>query len=388
MTERSEMIINTMLAIQLNIFMVILLSLIAVHAFFKLNKKAHDQRLFLALIFLTILILILEILSVLLNSGDYINFITAHKLVDTIGFALTPLVPILALLFVYKKTNKYEKINIKSVFWLSVPLVVNSIVSLGSFNFNWIFAITNENIYMRGPLWLVSPTTSYFYYIINLLLLYNAREKLNREELLILSLFTIIPSLLSVFQLYYFVYLTIWNSVAIAVVINYVFLVHSQTKIDPLTRLGNRIAYDEYLALWGRKSNIVLAVVNIDLDDFKIINDVFGHHEGDKVLRVFARQLEEVFEGKGTSIRLGGDEFIVLVNENRREIVEKYIETLKNNIDTYNKISNSPYQIKFSYGMAIFNNTYNNIHELIQHSDKLMYEEKNKRIGKYQKPAK
>lgn len=384
MAERSGPIINTILAIQMNIFMVILLSLIAAHAFFKLNRKAHDQRLFLALIFLTILILILEILSVLLNSGDYIEFITAHKLVDTIGFALTPLVPILAVLFVYKKTNKYKKINIKSVFLLSVPLVVNSIVSLGSFNFNWIFAITNENIYMRGPLWFVSPITSYFYYIINLLLLYNVREKINREELLILSLFTIIPSLLSVFQLYYFVYLTIWNSVAIAVVINYVFLVHSQTKIDPLTRLGNRIAYDEYLALWERKRNIVLAVVNIDLDDFKIINDVFGHHEGDKVLRVFARQLEEVFEGKGVSIRLGGDEFIVLVNENRREIVEKYIETLKDNIDTYNKINDRPYHVKFSYGMAIFNNTYNNIHELIQHSDKLMYEEKRK----YQKPAK
>jgi diguanylate cyclase (GGDEF)-like protein len=367
-----------MLAIQMNIFMVILLILIAAHAFFKLNRKAHDHRLFLVLIFLTILILILEILSVLLNSSNYINFNTAHKLVDTIGFTLTPLVPILSVLFIYKRTNKYKKISIKSIFLLSVPFIVNSVLSLGSFNFDWIFSITSENIYMRGPLWLVSPMTSYFYYIINLLFLYNVRQELNREEVLILSLLTIIPSLLSIFQLYYFVYLTIWNSVAIAVVINYVFIVHSQIKIDPLTRLGNRIEYDEYLSILGRKSNIVLAVVNIDLDDFKIINDVFGHHEGDKVLTVFARQLEEVFEGKGVSIRLGGDEFIVLVNENRREIVEKYIETLKNNIDTYNEVSNMPYHIKFSYGMAIFNSTYNNIHELIQHSDKLMYEEKNK----------
>ena len=369
-----------MLAIQMNIFMVILLSLIAVHAFFKLNRKAHGYRLFLALIFLTILILILEILSVLLNSSNYSNFITAHKLIDTIGFTLTPLVPILTVLFVYKRTNKYKKISIKSIFLLSVPFVVNSIVSLGSFNFNWMFSITNENIYMRGPLWFVSPMTSYFYYIINLLFLYNVREELNREEVIVLSLLTIIPSSLSIFQLYYFVYLTIWNSVAIAVVINYVFIVHSQTKIDPLTRLGNRIAYEESLSILGRKSNIVLAVINIDLDDFKVINDVFGHHEGDKVLTVFARKLEDIFEGKGVSIRLGGDEFIVFVNENRREIVEKYIETLKNKIDAYNGASNMPYHIKFSYGMAIFNSTYNSIQELIQHSDKLMYEEKNKTI--------
>lgn len=355
---------------------------------FKLNRKAHDHRVFLALVLVTILILILEILSVLLNSGNYIDFITVHKLVDTLGFTLAPLAPILALLFAYKKTNKYKKINIKSAFWLSVPLVVNSIASLGSFNFNWLFAITNENVYMRGPLWLISPMTSYFYYLINILFLYNAREKLNREELLIISLLTVIPSLLSVFQLYYFVFLTIWNSVAIAIVINYVFIVHSQAKIDPLTRLGNRIAYGEYLASLERKSNIVLAVINIDLDGFKIINDVLGHHEGDKVLKVFARQLEEVFEGNGVSIRLGGDEFIVLVNENRRETVEKYIETLKNNINTYNEAGSMPYHIKFSYGMAIFNSTYNSIHELVQHSDKLMYEEKNKRSEKAQKAAK
>lgn len=115
-----------------------------------------------------------------------------------------------------------------------------------------------------------------------------------------------------------------------------------------------------------------------------MINDRCGHHEGDKVLRVFARHLEEAFEGKGVPIRLGGDEFIVLVSENRREIVEQYIETLKNSIKTYNETSNIPYHIEFSYGMAIFNNTYNNINELIQHSDKLMYEEKNKRFGKNQ----
>lgn len=369
----------------MNVFMVILLSLIAVHAFFKLERKAQvAHRLFLALIFLTILILILEIFSVLLNSNTYIDFITAHKLVDTVGFTLTPLVPILAVLFVYKRTNKYKNISSKSVLWLSVPFVINSILSLGSFNFNWIFAITNENIYMRGPLWLVSPMTSYFYYVINLLFLYKIREKLNREELLIFSLLTLIPCLLSIFQLYYFVYLTIWNSVVIAVIINYIFIVHSQTKIDPLTRLGNRRAYDEYLAILSRNSELTLAVVNIDLDDFKHINDIFGHHEGDKVLRVFARRLEEVFDGKGVAIRLGGDEFIVLVNENRREIVEKYIETLKHNSNTYNETISMPYHIKFSYGIAVFNNTYNNIQELVQYSDKLMYEEKNRRVKKFQ----
>lgn len=365
-----------MLAIQMNIFMVILLFSIAVHAYFKLNRKEQADKLFSALILLTIVILILEILSVVLNSGYYINFISMHKLVDTLGFTLTPLVPIFAVLYVYKKTHKYKKINTKKFFWLSVPFIINSILSLGSYHLNWIFAITDENIYVRGPLFFVSPMISYFYYMLNLLFLYVNRRRLNKEELLIYSLLTVIPAVMSNFQLYYFIYLTIWNSIAIAIIINYIFIVHSQTKLDPLTGLGNRVAYNEYLANLNRQSNLVLAVINIDLDNFKSINDACGHHEGDKVLRLFAGQLEDVFEGKGIAIRLGGDEFIVLIHENNKDVLEKYIKTLMNKVNAYNETSGMPYRLQFSYGMTIFNNTYESIDALIQHSDKLMYEQK------------
>ena len=372
-----------MLVIQMNIFMVILVSLVAVHAFSKLWRKVYtDHRLFFAVIVLTMLILILEIFSVVLNSPVFIGFMTVHRLVDTMGFALAPLVPILVVLFVYERTNKPIAINRMSMFLVSLPLLANTILSVGSFHFDWIFTITNQNVYVRGPLWLVSPLTSYFYYTVNLLLLYKARKGLAREELFVLSLLTLSPTLLSVFQLYFYVYLTIWNSVAIAVVINYIFIVHNQVKIDPLTRLGNRAAYDEQLEILSRKENRSLTVVNIDLDDFKIINDIYGHHEGDKVLKIFAKHVKKVFDGKGASIRLGGDEFIVFVNENRSEVVEAHIHALKYAVKKHNETSGMPYQIKFSYGMAIFNSSYKDVHELVRYSDKLMYQEKNKRMAK------
>lgn len=367
-----------MLAIQLNIFMTILLAGIIIHAYFNLDKKEEVNRLFFGLMFLTLIILFLEILSVLLNSGVDIRFITAHKTVNTLGFALTPLVPIVAVLYVYKKTNPYQKISSKKLFWLSAPLVANSILSLGSYHFNWIFRITDQNVYLRGPLWFISPISSYFYYILNLLILFTSRKKFNNEELFTLSMLSVIPGLLSIFQLFYFVYLTIWNSVVIAIMINYVFIINSQTMIDPLTGLGNRVAYNKYIASLRRRSNIVLSVVNIDLDNFKIINDLWGHHQGDEVLKAFAGQLKEVF-GNGFLIRWGGDEFIVLLNENRKEELEKYLKTLINKVNEYNERNDLPSKINFSYGMAIFNNGYHSIDDLIHHSDKLMYEEKQKK---------
>ena len=373
-----------MLAIQLNIFMVILLSIIFGYACFKFNRKEHALRLFFELIVVTILILVLEILSVVLNSSNNSNFINAHKLVDMLGFALAPAVPILAALYVYKRTNEYIKLSRSKFFWLSIPVVLCGIMSLGSFHFNWIFHITSENVYERGPLFFVSPLTIFFYYFLNLLFLYESRQKLNKEELLILSLLSLITVVMAVFQLKYFVYLTIWNSMAISIVVNYIFILHSQTKIDPLTGLGNRLAYDECLASYRRKSNLVLAVVNIDLDDFKSINDLYGHHEGDKVLRVFAAELKTVFDGKGVPVRVGGDEFMVLMREDRKEKVEQYIRTLIDRISVFNANNSLPYRINFSYGLTVFDNTYNTVDEMIQHSDRRMYEDKhNKEMEPY-----
>lgn len=369
-----------MLAIQLNIFMVILLLSIAVHASFRLNRKEAAHRLFLTLMYLTILILILEIFSVVLNSGKYINFIVAHKLVNTLGFALTPIVPVVATLYTYKKVNKFKRVPIGKFSCLAIPLVINGVLSLGSYYFNWIFAITDENLYLRGPLFFVSPVTSYFYYLIHLLFLYTSRNRISKEQLVVISSLTLAPAVLSIFQLYYFIYLTIWNSVGIAVVFNYIYIMHAQAKQDPLTGLGNRMAYDEYLEILNRKSNIVLSVVNIDLDDFKNINDVFGHQEGDKALKSFARQLEAVFGGMGAVIRLGGDEFILLLKERRRARLEKHVKLLNDKLDAYNKNNNLPYRIQFSYGIAIFDHSYDNVYDFMRSSDKLMYEDKQKKM--------
>lgn len=371
--------INTILAIQLNIFMVILLFSIAVHGFIRLNRKEEVHRLFLTLICLTIFILVLEILSVVLNSQEYINFIVLQKIVNSIGFVLTPVIPLVATLYTYKRINKYKKLSLSKVGWLTIPVIINGIFSVGSYYFNWIFYITDENLYVRGPLFFISPMTSSFYYIIHFLLLYARHKKVNKEELIILGSLTIFPAVLSVFQLYYFIYLTIWNSVGIAVVINYIFIMREQAKRDPLTGLGNRMAYDEYLAIWNRKSNVILSVINIDMDDFKNINDVYGHQEGDKALKFFAGKLEEVFGGIGSCIRWGGDEFILLLNEKRRERLEKYVKILHDKIKAYNDRNDMPYCIQFSYSIVIFDDSFDNVYEFIRYSDKLMYEEKQKK---------
>lgn len=371
-----------MIEVQVNIFMAILLIGIAVHAYLNLDRKERAQQFFFGLILLTIVVLVLEIVSVLLNSDSYKNLLQFRKMVDAVGFSLAPMVSAAAALYVYHRVQRRAMITAGWNFWLSLPLFINMVVALGSYHYNWIFGITSEHMYARGPLFFISPVSVFFYYSLILWLLYVNRRKILTGELPALALIAVFPLVLSVFQLYYFVYLTIWNSLAIAVAIHYMCILHNQIRIDPLTGLGNRLAYDELLANMSRKGKLALAVVNIDLDDFKNINNVYGHHEGDRVLRAFAQELKAVFEGFGEPIRIGGDEFIVWIYTNDQELIESHLKTLETTLSVGKPSRQLRCPVAFSYGVTVFNDSYNSLQEFVQHSDRLMYAEKFRKRSK------
>jgi len=88
-----------------------------------------------------------------------------------------------------------------------------------------------------------------------------------------------------------------------------------QATHDPLTGLANRKLFDELLVravFRAERSRRALAVLYMDLDGFKDVNDVFGHQAGDRVLTETARRLESVIRPGDIVARLGGDEFVVL----------------------------------------------------------------------------
>ncbi|MDR2051302.1 MAG: bifunctional diguanylate cyclase/phosphodiesterase [Deltaproteobacteria bacterium] len=100
---------------------------------------------------------------------------------------------------------------------------------------------------------------------------------------------------------------------------------------DYLTGLSNRQACDEELSRMLKNLHTVKTpayLFFIDLDDFKIVNDSFGHDYGDGVLVAFAEFLKRVFHGKNLVFRLGGDEFVVIVDFSNGFHVPEYLEEL------------------------------------------------------------
>lgn len=108
-------------------------------------------------------------------------------------------------------------------------------------------------------------------------------------------------------------------------------ILRSLALLDPLTGLYNRRFAEQRLAAEVSRSERKghpLTVMTLDLNDFKHINDTYGHAAGDEVLRKFALRLNKVIRGSDLAVRLGGDEFLVLLPECTLEQVQTVLGRL------------------------------------------------------------
>jgi diguanylate cyclase (GGDEF)-like protein len=158
-------------------------------------------------------------------------------------------------------------------------------------------------------------------------------------------------------------------------------LYHSTRKLalhDPLTQLPNRRMFEDRIAeLRKAGSQSSVALVYLDLDNFKAINDMFGHSGGDEVLCVIGQRLISEFAGAGFPARLGGDEFIVLVeNVKSRPAAFAVMEKMIRAIQAQMMIGNQSVYIEVSGGMALYPEDAASLTELADVADRCMYRSK------------
>jgi len=150
--------------------------------------------------------------------------------------------------------------------------------------------------------------------------------------------------------------------------------------MDDLTGISNRRGFyliaEHSLSLCLRhKSPATIAI--FDLDNFKPINDQFGHVEGDRVLKLFATELQNFFRDSDLVARIGGDEYCALLLNTGASFAEEVIAKLKDEFDIINNSSGNGYNITFSVGMAHFDPAKpKTIQQIIEAADAKLYEQK------------
>jgi diguanylate cyclase (GGDEF)-like protein len=165
-------------------------------------------------------------------------------------------------------------------------------------------------------------------------------------------------------------------------------LVH-QAYHDHLTGLANRALFVERMAQ-AHRAHAPMAVMFIDLDDFKVVNDELGHDAGDDVLVAFARRLEGSLRAGDLAARLGGDEFAVLVEQpGRREDELAVAERVLAALGTPFAVGNRRFTVRASIGLASGDPTSYTVDELMANADLAMYAAKHSgknRVTAFEQP--
>ncbi|MTI68408.1 MAG: diguanylate cyclase [Firmicutes bacterium] len=147
---------------------------------------------------------------------------------------------------------------------------------------------------------------------------------------------------------------------------------------DSLTGLYNRTYFNKELEELNNEKNMEIGVIVCDLDDLKLINDRYGHLQGDKILKKTGELLKNTVKDKGLVARVGGDEFVILLRGNKVDEINNLHEKLKSTFTDYNNKSNL--SINISIGFSYNDSSLGITDELFNIADNNMYiDKRNKR---------
>lgn len=158
-------------------------------------------------------------------------------------------------------------------------------------------------------------------------------------------------------------------------------LIYKQANYDHLTHLANRyLLMDrlEHAILNAQRTQQQVAVIFIDLDKFKEINDTLGHDAGDQVLVEAAQRLTDNVRESDTIGRLGGDEFVIVMENFTKQNLDAVVEKLSAVFRQPFYIDTAPWRVTISIGVAMFPEHADNKTDLLKYADIAMYKVKQK----------
>jgi diguanylate cyclase (GGDEF)-like protein/PAS domain S-box-containing protein len=161
-----------------------------------------------------------------------------------------------------------------------------------------------------------------------------------------------------------------------------------QATHDALTGLGNRVLFNDRLAHdieLAARNGQTLAVLFIDLDEFKPINDTLGHKIGDQVLINISDRLRQGLRASDTLVRLGGDEFVMLLpNLNHSAEAETVASRILGDLNKPHRVSGHELHVSASIGIAMNSGELDEPERLLRHADMAMYKAKQQGRNNYQ----
>lgn len=315
-------------------------------------------------------------------------FVPARQIIELsnmLYFESMAVVSYLWMKYVFIVTKTAPRIKKPVSFALNVPFIVLSAVIVSNPLTHILFSVDENNLYSRGKgihlHWIVTILYLLISTAVTVRALIVEKNKLKRQELVPLFYFIIAPVISSAIQMLFYGITSTQLGITVSIVMICISVQNSQILTDGLTGLNNRRGLDIFLNDHLLHSGgAELTFIMIDINDFKKINDAFGHQTGDEALRNTANTLRDIcreLSEKFFLCRYGGDEFVIAWTGDNGDKPEKTVKYINERFSDVSKQRENDYALSVSTGMAAgVCSTMEEIEQLLNEADKIMYDNK------------
>ncbi len=356
---------------QLNFFA--LLVLITLYLTFRLRSKirSFSSRLLELIVLTNMAAVIIEPLSWIFDGKTFPVAYVIEYFTNFTIFLLGPVITAFLLGYVDYYIFKDKKRLYKQYVYL-VPFAINLIMLIINFFYPVYFRMTSDNVYITGDYQWIQYVVIIGIYIYMLIMVLANRHKTSAKTIKIFVFLFLLPIFGMLIQaIEPYLYFS-WSFLTLSTIVIYVYLETSTGEKDYLTKLYSRQSYEKHFQNLV-EDEVSFSIVIMDLDNFKEINDLKGHLKGDELLVEFSNILGKVFEEENFICRLGGDEFLILVEHDTdiENAISELHKFLKRSDDEDLKNLGFAYGVqKHEKGMSF--------EKLYHLADQKMYENKNK----------
>jgi diguanylate cyclase (GGDEF)-like protein len=358
------------------------ISLIFLNYINKYNTDPFQRKIFLAILITTFTAVLADFTSSLLSGREGAAVTVTLYAVLTAFFLFQNLAYYLSFMFIDYFAHKNILRSRMILKFILIFLGLYTVTTLINLPFHYYFRISADNRYTPGVLYPLRLAVSYLPVVLGVVNIIASIKTFKKAEVYSLIFFAFLTGSGAALDIVIGTGGLTWPCFAAALLYIYFFIIQSDAKIDILTGIGNRYSFNEFTDKLSRLSvKQSWAIVMIDMDHFKEINDKYGHLEGDNALRDMAGIIKGCIRHSDFTARYGGDEFVLAVRADCD--IEKFLVRLHGAMERHNEKRIRPYRIEMSYGYDIYTTGgAQPMNEFLRHIDTLMYRHKAERRRK------
>ena len=340
------------------------------------------QRQFNRLIYATVAMLIIDTSCWLLDGATFPNARIFKTAAETLYYVFNILIPYLWVVYSEFDIGKDRKSTYRRLWLLSIPMLLVFAFILVNLHTHSIFVIDENNVYHRNPGFYVFAVGAFGYLgyasIRALIAAHRASWSDDRRRYYAMAFFVVLPAIGGIIQTFVYGVSLIWVFVAVSIMLMYIDSLNRQISTDPLTGINNRRELTKYILRETRDPAYdgILALLMMDVDNFKQVNDTYGHYYGDGILVAVSKILKQSCKNTPAFLaRYGGDEFCIVYPAESTKAVESIISGILRNVIHWNSLRGEQVKIGLSIGYSVWRpGGKDTVDDLYKRADAQMYQ--------------